>query len=71
MLIVLRVVKLGPELPLERSVGGAAPGSPPPLAGLSPASGPREHQALSHDALVPTAVTGWGCSCLRMPGHWP
>ena len=35
MLIVLRVVKLGPELPLERSVGGAAPGSPPPLTGLS------------------------------------
>lgn len=69
--LVLCVVKLGPELPTERSVPGAAPGSPPPLAGLSPTSRPHEQQALSHDAPVPTAVTGRGCSCLRTPGHWP
>ena len=69
--LVLRVVKPGPELPLERSVAGAAPGSPPPLAALSPAARPREQQALSHDAPVPTTATGWGYSCLPTPGHWP
>lgn len=47
---------------------GAAPGSPPPLAGLSPTSRPHEQQALSHDA---GPHRGHWSGCSSLPHAWP